>query len=156
MMARGRPPLGAGLVGHLEGSDQAKVRLKAILETLSAKRTVPDACRELGIGQSAFHKMRQRVLQCALSELEPAQLGRPPAEKTGDDPALAQLHEELTELRLQLQAARIREEIAVAMPRLLKPADESPKKGAKWYGKKGRRHRPGPPKGGTRPTTSGG
>jgi len=155
-MARGRPPLGAGLIEHLEGSDQAKARLKAILETVSAKRTIPDACQELGIGESAFHKIRQKVLQSALGELEPAQLGRPPAQRTGDDPALAQMQEELTELRLQLQAARVREEIAVAMPHLLKPGDESPKKGAKRHGRKGRRRRQAPLRGGTRPTTSGG
>ena len=35
MARRGRKPIGTNLVEHLEGSERAKIRLKAILETLS-------------------------------------------------------------------------------------------------------------------------
>jgi len=139
-MARGRPPLGPGLVEHLQGSSRAKARLKALLDTLAGKCTIADACDELGIGEAAFHKMRQRVLQGALGGLEPAQLGRPPAGVSPADSPLAEIQQELRDLRLQLQAARVREEIAIAMPHLLKPPEaKSQKKGGRRHGRKGRR-----------------
>ena len=37
MTRRGRKPTGTNLVEHLEGSERAKTRLKAILETLSGR-----------------------------------------------------------------------------------------------------------------------
>ena len=78
MARRGRKPTGANLVERLEGSERAKTRLKAILETLSGQRTIPDACEELGIQESMFHRVRSEVLQTALDRLEPRPLGRPP------------------------------------------------------------------------------
>jgi len=79
MARRGRKPTGTNLLEHLEGSERAKTRLKGILETLSAERTIPDVCDEMGIGESMFHRVRSEVLQAALDRLEPRPLGRPPS-----------------------------------------------------------------------------
>jgi len=140
-MARGRPPSGPKLLQRLDGSSQAKARLKAVLETLAGKRTIPDACRELGIGEAAFHKMRQKVLQSALGSLHPAPAGRPPAVESAQDSRMAELEAQVRELRLQLQAARVREEIAIAMPHLLKAPQEKPQKKGRHKRSRGKSRR---------------
>ena len=60
MTRRGRKPTGTKLVEHLEGSERAKTRLKAILETLSGQRSIPEVCEELGIQESMFHACAAR------------------------------------------------------------------------------------------------
>ncbi len=120
MARRGRKPTGAGLVEHLEGSGHAKSRLKAILETLSGGRTIPDACAELGIHESMFHRLRSEVLQTALGRLEPRPLGRPARPPSAEDPRVAELEAENLELKVELKAAEVRRELAENLPRLAK------------------------------------
>ena len=106
MARRGRKPTGTNLVEHLEGSERAKSRLKGILETLSADRTIPEVCEELGIGESMFHRVRSEVLQAALDRLEPRPLGRPPLESSSpQDVRIAELETEVLRLQMELQAA---------------------------------------------------
>ena len=128
MARRGRKPTGANLVEHLEGSERAKMRLKAILETVSGQRTIPDACEELGIQESMFHRVRSEVLQTALDRLEPRPLGRPPLPSSPHDARVAELEEENLKLRVELKAAEVRRELAENLPRLAKPAGEPGKK----------------------------
>ena len=120
MARRGRKPTGANLVERLEGSERAKTRLKAILETLSGQRTIPDACEELGIQESMFHRVRCEVLQTALDRLEPRPLGRPPQQPSPQDRRIAELEEENRRLQVELKAAEIRRELAENLPRLAK------------------------------------
>jgi hypothetical protein len=122
MARRGRKPTGPQLVERLEGSLHAKTRLKIILETLSGKRTIPDACQELGIQDSMFHKMRSEVLQTALSRLEPRPLGRPPQLPSAHDEDLLRLTAENRKLQIEIKAAEVRRELAENLPRLAKPA----------------------------------
>lgn len=124
MARRGRKPTGANLVEHLEGSERAKMRLKAILETVSGQRTIPDACEELGIQESMFHRVRSEVLQTALDRLEPRPLGRPPLPSSPHDARVAELEEENLKLRVELKAAEVRRELAENLPRLAKPAGD--------------------------------
>ena len=139
-MARGRPPLGPELVERLEGPDVAKARLKVILETISGERTIPDACAKLGIGESAFHELRHRALGGAVEALVPGAPGRPPAKPSPESGRVEELQAELERLRVELQAARLREELAVAMPHLVRPLpEESEKKGGRAG--RGRRRR---------------
>jgi hypothetical protein len=128
MSRRGRKPTGANLVEHLEGSERAKTRLKVILETLSGQRTIPDACNELGIQESMFHRVRNEVLQTALGRLEPRPLGRPPQHTPPHDSHLAELEEENLRLRAELKAAEVRRELAQNLPRLARPAMQPGKK----------------------------
>jgi hypothetical protein len=112
----------------MEGSEQAKRRLKVILEVIAEKRTVKSACEELGISEARYHELEWAALQAAVDELEPKLAGRPPAATSPPDPKLLALEEEVKELRIGLRAAQIREEIAIVMPHLLKPRPSSLKK----------------------------
>ena len=141
-MTRGRKPSGPKLVDGLEGSALAKRRLQVILETLAGRCTIEDACEKLGLSPSAFHQLRTRTLADALASLEPRPLGRPPREVSPQDVEIEALEEEVADLRTDLQASRVREEIAVVMPHLLKrERSSSPRK--KRVSPRNRSHRSG-------------
>jgi len=118
-MPGGRPPAGAGIVDGFEGSEMAKRRLTVILQTVAGEKTVDQACEELGMGPAAFYKLRDRTMQDAVRSLEPRPVGRPKKVESVDAKRLQALQEELFRLKFELQASRIREEIAVVMPHLL-------------------------------------
>ena len=59
---RGRRPAGPEYVEQLHGSDQARQRLRVVLETLAGRLRVQDACARLGIGEVRFHELRKTVL----------------------------------------------------------------------------------------------
>ncbi len=115
---------------RMEGSDEAKRRLRVILETIAGRWSVADACRELDISEARFHQLRDGALKGALGALEPGPVGRPPGARAEEDGQLAALEEEVKELRIDLRASQIREEIAAVMPHLLKPREDAVKKTA--------------------------
>ena len=118
--------MGAGLVDGLDGSAGAKQRLKVFLETLSGRKGVGEASRELGIGEAAFYKARSQWLEGAVELLEPRRAGRPPKGEEGvDAQVLLQLRSENEALRRALQIQVVREEIAVALPGLLDRVDRA-------------------------------
>jgi len=123
---RGRPVKGSALVEGLEGSEHARERLKLILDSMAGKLAVEEACRRLGIGAARFHDLRSEVLQAAMCRLEPGQAGRPPKHTEEESSELLALKKENLDLRIDLQAARLREEIAIAMPHLLKKKAAEP------------------------------
>lgn len=123
-MSRGRPPSGPSLADKVEGSEQAKERLKVILQTISGEISIPDACKQLGLREARFHELRQEWMQAACSALEPKPMGRPKEMSFEEEVELLRLHRENQKLKLHLRAAQIREEIAVAMPHLLQPKKE--------------------------------
>ena len=114
----GRPPSGPGLAERLDGPEESKRRLKTILETISGDLTVDAAARELGIGAARFHELRREVLQGALAALAPRPMGRPPIEKPVEDPRVAELEEQVEDLKDRLEVAQVREQLARAMPHL--------------------------------------
>ena len=116
---RARHPLGLQLARAMEGSDQACRRLKVMLETISGQKRIAEACEELGIGTAQFHKLRNKMMQGALLSLEPAAPGRPRAGIEAADERIAAMQEENRQLRIELRAAQIREEIALLMPHLV-------------------------------------
>lgn len=128
-MARGRPPEGPKLAEKVEASAEAKRRLRVILETLAGEKAVAEACAELGIEEARFHQLRNRALAAAAAGLEPGTPGRPgKAPPTETEAKRAELEAKIADLEVDLQASRIREEIAIAMPHLLKPRREDQKK----------------------------
>ena len=131
MTRRGRKPTGPQLVERLEGSSHAKARLKVILETLSGRWTIPDACEELGIQETMFHKLRSEVLQTALGRLEPRPLGRRPQLPSPQDEELLRLAAKNRKLQIELQAAEVRRDLAENLPRLAKPVDPASRPGEK-------------------------
>ena len=139
MTRRGRKPTGAMLVERLDGSARAKTRLRVILETLAGQRTIPDACEELGIQETMFHRVRFEVLQTALDRLEPRPLGRPPRQVSPQDGRISALEDENLQLRVELKAAEIRRELAQNLPRLVNPAAGPRKKTTKPAAKRRRK-----------------
>ena len=128
MARRGRPPKKAELVDGLEGSTSARRRLKVILRTITEELSVPDACAELGVSEARFHQLRREVLGCALKGLEPRKSGRPRKESAEESSRVVALRQRIRNLELDLQAAYVREEIAVAMPHLLLKNQKKEKK----------------------------
>jgi hypothetical protein len=118
-MARGRHPLGPGLVDGLEGPDEAKRRLRVILETVAGTQSITDACAELGISEAAFHNLRKQALASAVEGLSPRPVGRPRKDGDPEQQRIRGLEEQVFELKKDLVSAQIREELAIAMPHLV-------------------------------------
>jgi len=79
-----RKPKGPALVERLDGSERAKERLETILETISGRLTIEQACRRLGIKATRFHALRDEALKASLERLEPKSAGRPPHVETDE------------------------------------------------------------------------
>ena len=122
---RGRKPTGPDLADRLEGPDESKRRLKAILETISGNRTIADAAAEIGVGEARFHELRNEVLQAALAALEPRPAGRPARERTEADPRVVELESQIRELDLEVKASHVREQLALHMPHVLQRAADA-------------------------------
>jgi transposase-like protein len=127
-MRRGRKPSVAGLVERLDGAEETKRRLALILETLTGQRSVAEVGHQLGLSARRLYELRLQVMQDALDGLQPRPPGRPGqrADESSDPRA-----EELQRLRVELKAAQVREEIALALPHLLRrrrPARATPRK----------------------------
>jgi hypothetical protein len=128
MAKRGRRVEGAGAVTGMQGSEGAKERLEVILETMAGNLTIEEACAKLSIGRSAFYELRQKALTYALEALEPGLPGRPRLAGNEEDERVTELEEEVRGLRINLEASRIREELAIAMPHLLDNKHKKTKK----------------------------
>ena len=111
-MKRGRPPKGEKLVEELDGSEHAKVRTRVVLETITGKKTVQDACLELGIKEARFHEMRQQALAGMVESLEPKTAGRPPNMSPEEALQIGELKDKVRSLKEALNAAQTREELA--------------------------------------------
>jgi hypothetical protein len=112
MNRRGRKPSGPEYVQHLEGSAEAKRRLQVILETMTGKKRVLEACQELAISESRFLQLRQELLQAALERLERRLAGRPRRTPAAEDDNA--LRAELADMEQALATAQLREELALA------------------------------------------
>jgi hypothetical protein len=77
---RGRHPSGPEYVEHLQGSAQAKERLRLILETMTGKRRVQEACQLLKISPQRFEQLRTTTWR--------PQAWRPTTRRGGADSAL--------------------------------------------------------------------
>src|SRR5262245_13080756 len=124
----GRKPLGTALVEHLDGSDDVKERLELIIKTLSGQLTVVAACRILDISEAMFYKLRNRVLQCCLEDLEPKPRGRPPQTATPDQDRYEELSAELAALRREMEVKDVRLDLAQTLPHVVTPASLGPPK----------------------------
>jgi transposase len=112
----------------VEASTLAKRRLKAILEQIGGNLTVEQACTAMGVGESVFYELRAAVLEAAAQSLEPGRPGRPRRQLDEHDERLEALEDEMQLTRIELQAARLREEIAVSMPHVLRHPRQTKKK----------------------------
>jgi cytochrome P450 len=109
---RGRKPAGPELVQQLEGSAAGKKRAEIILRTVAGQLSAAAASALLGITPQRLHVLRQEGLQALIDQFEPRPLGRPrqePSSATAPSAAVERLRQEL-------EAARLREEIALLLP----------------------------------------
>jgi hypothetical protein len=111
---RGRKPSGPAAAQRLPGSALAHERLRVVLETLAGTCRVQEACARLGLSEQRFDQLRTQVLQAGLDSLEPRRAGRRPRPTPAAD--VAALQARVAELEIELRAARVREEIALALP----------------------------------------
>jgi transposase-like protein len=118
-MNAGRPPGGTHHVMPLEGSVEDKHRLRVILDVMSGQMSVKQACEALGVSEARFHQIRKVALQGALDSLAPRPSGRPPSRPAEDSAQVEELKRQVRELEMDLQAALVRTELALAMPQVL-------------------------------------
>ena len=137
MTRLGRKPTGTKLLDKFTASPRAQARMRAILETVSGQKTIPEACAELGIGEAMFHRIRDHALAAGLDALEPKPIGRPRTATTTQSSVVAALQQENQDLKVELRAAAVRAEIAGSMPHLLTRKGRSEKKRQTTRRKKG-------------------
>lgn len=125
-----RSTMGIEHVASLDGDAGTKERLEAVLETLSGRTTIEASCERLSISPARFHELRKAALAGALGALSPKPPGRPRSAPT-DSPEVERLRTEIATLRCDLEASRIREEIAIVMPHLIRPRAAAEKKGSR-------------------------
>lgn len=119
-MTMGRPNKGVGHVDGLDAATAEKDRLRAILETITGDLSVEDACARLGIHRAQFQDLRHRALQGAVTALQPGRPGRPPKQEAAEE-AIEQLRAEKAELEQELKLTRLRLELAIVLPEVLRP-----------------------------------
>jgi succinate dehydrogenase/fumarate reductase flavoprotein subunit len=95
------------------------------LQTVAGEKSVVDACTQLNVSEARFHELRSEVLQAAIAQLEARPKGRPPQQLSAEEARIAQLEKQVTELKVDLRATQIREELALLMPHVLKPRKNS-------------------------------
>ena len=116
------------MVEHLDGSADAKERLELILATIAGQVSVVAAAERLGISEAMFYKLRTRVLQLSLADLEPKPIGRPVQRESEAAAQSAEFAQRVAELERELAAQTVRLELAQTMPHVLQPAADAPKK----------------------------
>ena len=126
-MSRGRPPEGVGHVDRLEGPEELKRRLRVLLETIVGSKSVAGACEELGVSESRLHELRREALVGALGALMPKPVGRPAA-APATTPSEEELKARIKDLEVDLQAERVRVELALAMPHLFRGKKNDPRR----------------------------
>ena len=122
-MPAGRPHEGANLVDRFAGSEEAKKRLKTIIEAMGDKTQVKDAIIRLGISETRFYQLRDEVLMAGLASMEPAKPGRPSSRSAEDAEEIARLRMEVKDLREQLLRERVRADVGQVLAISSEPAD---------------------------------
>ena len=120
-----RPSMKTEHVKSLEGEDEEKHRLEVILKTVSGELSITEACEMLGVKEARFHALRKQALQGALNGIAPRAAGRPPILTPEESSRIKELEAENKALKFNLYAERVRTEIAVTFPHMVK---ESKKK----------------------------
>lgn len=112
-----RPTTGPGLIDGCDGSAQARERARLVLETIAGTVRVQDAAARLGVSPQRFHAIRAQALGALVAGLEPRPLGRPVTALEQDDALAAQLAQRdrrISDLEVELEIARLREELVAA------------------------------------------
>jgi hypothetical protein len=122
---RGRRPVGPELAEQLEGSAEARRRMRVVLETIAGVRRVREACAELAICEQRFETLRATAIAAGVAALEAKPTGRPPKVLSEAQTEIARLEARVAELEAQLHVAAVRAELAGVLGR---PPSESGKR----------------------------
>jgi transposase InsO family protein len=125
---RGRRPAGPEYVERLQGSTEAKQRLKTVLEVTAGRLRVQEACQRLGICEQRFHQLRDEAFVAALAGLEPGVPGRPPRTPSPEQEQVRVLEAQLAAKDVELRAAQAREEIVLTLSRVAPETEPAPQK----------------------------
>ena len=99
--------------------------------TITGQMTVPEACEQLGVGESRFHDLRHQTLQATLEALEPRPLGRPAKPISPEQAEIDTLKAELRRVHADLELAQVEIRLARIHPGLIDSqpaADDLPTK----------------------------
>jgi hypothetical protein len=99
-----------------------------LIAAIAGQVSVVDAADRLGISEAMFYKLRTRVLQLSLADLEPKPIGRPAQRPSEEAAQSAELAQRVAELERELSAQAVRLELAQTMPHVLQDAGDAPKK----------------------------
>lgn len=113
-----RPNKGLAHLDGLEGDEDSKDRLYAVLATLTGEMLVEEAYEELGVGPTQFANLRKRALQGALDALQPRPGGRPRNEVTVSPEEVEEMRDRIAEL--EIYAAKLRAQLEITVLPLLK------------------------------------
>lgn len=120
-MSGGRPTFGVDHVDSLDASEEEKLRVKTVLRTMTGELTVQEACARLQLGHTRFHELRREVLEGAVEGARPGRPGRPRRVESPEARKIRRLTRRIGELEEELHLARLRTELAVALPGVLHP-----------------------------------
>jgi hypothetical protein len=130
-------------VDRLEGSEIARARARAVLETVAGLCGVEDACERLEICEQRFHQLRHEIMEGAMMAAEPGRPGRRPQTLSQDKEQIECLRQQVAELQRELQASKAREEIALDLSgRRQAPVEPTPEEPEKKTTPPPRRGRP--------------
>jgi hypothetical protein len=141
---RGRRPSGPAYVEQVPGSELAKQRARAVLETMSGDCRMAEACERLDISEPRLYQLRIEMLTAAVAGLEPGHAGRPRQTLSPEQARIAELEQLLADKEVELKAAQARAEIAAVLPNVVRKPQPSPADQPEPQKKTRRRHpRPG-------------
>ena len=126
-MGHGRPTKGSDIVSKFDASQEARKKVRFVLETLAGKTSVKHAADSLGVSESRFHQIRDEILAGMLDAAEPKPVGRPKKEPAETD-EVAALKKNLADVKLELHVSRLRELLDAAFPDLVKREAQRVKK----------------------------
>ncbi len=115
---RGRHAVGPEIAEQVADSPFEAFRLRLILESVTGEKRVQDICQEMGVCSQMFERLRDRAMRAAARSLRPKKAGRPRKARSAAAAENTQLHERIAELEAQVQALRVRAELAEGLPRL--------------------------------------
>ena len=107
-----RPTKGAEHVMALPGTRESKRRAKLILDTISEKLSVKEACEQLGIGPTQFANLRQTALLGLLGALQPKPDGRPRRVPEEVQQELDALRQQVADLERENHVLQVQAEVS--------------------------------------------
>ncbi|MHC4931802.1 MAG: transposase [Planctomycetota bacterium] len=128
-MSGGRPTFGVDHVDGIDAPEEEKRRVKTVLLTMTGELSVAQACARLGLGHTRFHELRREILEAAVAGARPGRPGRPRKEEPAAAKEVRRLTRRVAWLEEELHLARMRTELAVALPGVLHPRPRRAKKG---------------------------